>query len=64
MEFIQGFDRNQLQMISFDQFVVQDSWARIVGLFVDILPLKEANNSTSIWHFKAAMGIYLYTNER
>ena len=41
MEFIQGFDRNQLQMISFDQFVAQDYWARIVDLFVGILPLKD-----------------------
>jgi len=40
-DFIQGFDRNQLQMISFDTFVKQDSWARIVDLFVDILPLKD-----------------------
>ncbi len=41
MDFKQGFNRNQLQMVSFDQFVKQDSWARIVDLFVDILPLKE-----------------------
>jgi len=39
MDFIQGFDRNQLQMMSFDQFVAHDSWARIVDLFVDVLPL-------------------------
>jgi len=39
MNFIQGFDRNQLQMISFDEFVKLDSWARIVDLFVEILPL-------------------------
>ncbi len=41
MDFIQGFDRNQLQMISFDTIVKHDSWARIVDLFVDILPIKE-----------------------
>jgi len=41
MDFIQGFNRNQLQMISFEEFVKQDSWARIVDLFVTILPLKE-----------------------
>lgn len=39
MDFIQGFDRNQLQMISFDEFVKQDSWARIVDLFVACLPI-------------------------
>lgn len=41
MNFIQGFDRNQLQMISFDEFVPEDSWARIVDLFVDALPIDE-----------------------
>ena len=41
MDFIKGFNRNQLQMISFDEFVKQDSWARIVDLFVAILPLKD-----------------------
>ena len=41
MDFIQGFNRNQLQMVSYDEFVKPDSWARIVDLFVEILPLKE-----------------------
>jgi transposase len=41
MDFIEGFDRNQLQMLSFDQFVKSDSWARVVDLFVSILPIKE-----------------------
>lgn len=41
MDFIQGFNRNQLQMLSFDEFVTYDSWARIVDLFVDILPLSD-----------------------
>lgn len=41
MNFIQGFDRNQLQMLSYNSFVKQDSWARIVDLFVDILPLED-----------------------
>jgi hypothetical protein len=34
MEFIQGFDRDQLQMISYNQMVSQNSWVRIVDLFV------------------------------
>jgi transposase len=41
MDFIQGFNRNQFQMISFETMVASDSWARIVDLFVDILPLKD-----------------------
>ncbi len=39
MDYIQGFDRNQLQMISYDEFVKQDSWARVVDLFVECLPM-------------------------
>lgn len=41
MDFIKGFDREQLIMMNFESSVSQDSWARIVDLFVDILPLKE-----------------------
>jgi hypothetical protein len=39
MDFIQGFNRNQLQMLFFDAFVKPDSWARVVDLFVGILPI-------------------------
>jgi transposase len=39
MDFIQGFNRNQLQMLSFDAFVKPDSWARVVDLFVGVLPI-------------------------
>jgi transposase len=48
MNFIEGFDRNQLQMVSFDQFVKADSWARIVDLFVDSLPIKELGFKTEL----------------
>ena len=41
MDFIQGFNRNQFHMMSFEEYVAPDSWARIVDLFVDILPLQE-----------------------
>ncbi len=41
MDFVQGIDRHQLQMMTFDQYVKNDSWARIVDLFVDILPIEE-----------------------
>ena len=41
MDFIQGFHRNQLQMMSFDEFVTEDSWVRIVDLFVESLPINE-----------------------
>lgn len=39
MDYIQGFNRNQIQMMSYDEFVKQDSWARVVDLFVDCLPM-------------------------
>lgn len=41
MDFINGFNRNQLLMMDFESAVSQDSWARIVDLFVDILPMDE-----------------------
>ena len=41
MGFINGFDRNQILMMDFESAVRQDSWARIVDLFVDMLPMDE-----------------------
>ena len=41
MNFIQGFDRNQLVMMDFESNVAYDSWARIVDWFVDALPISE-----------------------
>jgi len=39
MDFIEGFDRDQLQILSLDSMVKQGSWARVVDLFVGMLPL-------------------------
>lgn len=41
MDFIKGFDRNQLVMMDFESNVAYDSWARVVDWFVDALPIKE-----------------------
>lgn len=41
MDFINGFDRNQLLMMDFESAVSHDSWARVVDLFVEMLPLEE-----------------------
>lgn len=41
MDFIQGFDREQLIMMDFESNVAFDSWARIVDFFVDALPINE-----------------------
>jgi|TARA_R110002074_G_scaffold106578_2_gene230225 transposase len=39
MDFITGFDRDQLVMMDFESCLGPDSWARIVDMFVDILPM-------------------------
>jgi hypothetical protein len=41
MDFIKGFDRNQLVMMDFEANVEHDSWARVVDWFVDALPMDE-----------------------
>ncbi|WP_242052355.1 IS1182 family transposase [Dysgonomonas sp. GY75] len=41
MDHITGADRNQLQFVSLEQMVSEDSWARVIDLFVDILPMKK-----------------------
>lgn len=39
MDHIQGFDRNQIQMMSFEQLVETQSFVRIIDAFVDALDL-------------------------
>jgi len=41
MDFITGFNRDQLVMMDFESCLGSDSWARIVDMFVDILPMVE-----------------------
>lgn len=41
MDYIKGFDRNQLVMMDFEANVEHDSWARVVDWFVDALPIKK-----------------------
>lgn len=41
MDYIQGFDRDQLVMMDFESCLASDSWARIVDMFTDILPMAE-----------------------
>ena len=67
MNFIKGFNRNQLQIISFETMVANDSWARIVDLFVDILPIdklgfKNVLNKEGRPPYKATdlLKLYLY----
>ena len=42
MDFQKGIDRHQLMMMDLNSVVASDSWARIVDLFVEILPLEES----------------------
>jgi transposase len=39
MDFVNGFNRDQLIMMDFEANVVSDSWARVVDWFVEALPL-------------------------
>lgn len=41
MNYIVGENRNQIQMIPLDQLIAPNSWARIINLFMDILPINE-----------------------
>lgn len=41
MDYITGFNREQLVMMDFESCLEADSWARIVDMFVDILPMGE-----------------------
>jgi len=40
MDYIKEFNRSQLVILDYESKVAHDSWARIVDLFVDILPLQ------------------------
>jgi transposase len=67
MDFMQGFNRGQLQMISFESLIKPDSWARVVDLFVDVLPLGQlgfkdtpAGEGRPPYHPADLLKLYLY----
>jgi transposase len=67
MDFQKGFNRHQIQMMDFNSMVAPDSWARIVDLFVDILPLQElgfndvlAEEGRPPFHSSDLLKLYLY----
>lgn len=67
MDFQQGFNRAQLMMIDIESIVSVDSWARVVDLFVGILPLKElgfndvfADEGRPPFHSSDLLKLYLY----
>jgi transposase len=41
MNYILGADRNQMQFIALEEMVAEDSWSRVIDVFVDILPLSD-----------------------
>lgn len=68
MDFIKEFNRDQLIMMDFESFVSMDSWARIVDLFVEMLPLdslefKDVLNSEGrpSFHSNDMIKLYLYS---
>ena len=67
MDFIKGFNRDQLIMMDFESCVSFDSWARIVDLFVEILPLEELGFKDVLnlegrqpFHSSDMLKLYLY----
>ena len=67
MDFIRGFNRDQLIMMDFESCVGFDSWARIVDLFVEILPLEELGFKDVLnpdgrppFHSSDMLKLYLY----
>ena len=67
MDFITGFNRDQLVMMDFESCVGQDSWARTVDMFVDILPMEELGFQDVLnsegrppYHSKDMLKLYLY----
>ena len=47
MAYINGFDRNQVQMItaSLDDFIAQDNPVRVIDAYVNSLDLKKLGNT-------------------
>jgi len=41
MDFVSGINRDQLVMLDFESNVSEDSWARVVDIFVEMLALDE-----------------------
>lgn len=41
MDYVKGDDRHQQPFNCLEDLVSQESWARVVDLFVDVLPIKE-----------------------
>ncbi|WP_196889889.1 IS1182 family transposase [Aureivirga sp. CE67] len=67
MDFQKGIDRHQLQMFDLNSMVCSDSWARIVDLFVEILPLSElgfqdilAKEGRPPFHSSDLLKLYIY----
>ncbi|MBO3100321.1 IS1182 family transposase, partial [Gelidibacter pelagius] len=67
MDFITGFNRDQLVMMDFESCVGHDSWARTVDMFVDILPMEELgfrdvlnSEGRPPYHSTDMLKLYLY----
>ena len=41
MDHIHGIDRNQISIFALEEMVAKESWARLIDLFVDALPLND-----------------------
>ncbi|MET3878940.1 hypothetical protein ABIE50_004352 [Chitinophaga sp. OAE865] len=41
IDYVSGNDRSQIHFFALEEMVSQDSWLRVIDLFVDLLPLKD-----------------------
>ncbi len=67
MDFVQGINRNQLFIMNLNEHVADDSWARIVDLFVDSFDLDKLGFCDVLkkqgrppFHNSVLLKLYLY----
>ncbi len=68
MDHIQGIDRNQISIFALEEMVAKDSWARVIDVFVDALPLNElgfekvqtAEEGRPPYHPSDMLKLYMY----
>ncbi len=66
MPYIQGFDRDQMMLCTWDSFVEPDSTARLIDAFVDSLDLSQykvkevASEGRPAYDPKSMFKLYIY----
>jgi transposase len=68
MDHIEGIDRNQISIFALEEMVAKDSWARLIDVFVDALPLDDlgfkgvetAEEGRPPYHPRDLLKLYMY----